>query len=99
MDIWHDRAVFHFLTTTAQRTGYLDHLRRTLKRNVSAIIATFALDGPTECSGIPVVRYAPEILASELGDGFTLVDSARHVHVTPWGTEQPFQYSHLLRVH
>jgi hypothetical protein len=73
--------------------------RQTLKQNGSAIIANFALDGPTRCSGLPVVRYAPETLARELGDGFTLVDSAHHVHVTPWGTEQPFQYSRLVRVH
>ena len=99
MDIWHDRAVFHFLTTQAQRADYLAHLRQTLKQSGSAIIATFALDGPTRCSGLPVVRYAPETLARELGDGFTLVDSAHHVHVTPRGTEQPFQYSRLVRVH
>lgn len=99
MDIWHDRAVFHFLTTPVQRTGYVTHLRQTLKRNGSAIIATFALDGPTQCSGLPVVRYTPEMLARELGDGFALVDSVRHVHVTPWGTEQAFQYSRLVRGH
>jgi SAM-dependent methyltransferase len=98
MDIWHDRAVFHFLTTPGQRAGYLARLRETLKPMGSAIIATFAPDGPERCSGLPVVRYSPETLSAELGEGFTLVEAARHVHVTPWGTEQPFQYSRFVRV-
>jgi hypothetical protein len=99
MDIWHDRAVFHFLTDAADRARYVRHLRETLKRDGSAIIATFALDGPEKCSGLPVVRYSPEMLAAELGDGFALVESVPHVHQTPWGTMQSFQYSRFSRVH
>jgi hypothetical protein len=99
MDIWHDRAVFHFLTDAADRTRYVRHLRETLKRDGSAIIATFALDGPEKCSGLPVARYSPETLAAELGDGFALVESVPHVHRTPWGTTQSFQYSRFTRVH
>jgi hypothetical protein len=99
MDIWHDRAVFHFLTTVEDRERYRDHVRQTLKRHGSVIIATFALDGPQFCSGLPVVRYSPETLAAELGDEFRLVDAERYAHRTPWGATQSFQYSRLLRVH
>jgi hypothetical protein len=97
VDIWHDRAVFHFLTERAARDRYKMRLAEMLKQGGSAIIATFALDGPEKCSGLPVVRYSPETLASELGDGFVLVDSHRHIHTTPWGTRQAFQYSRFLR--
>ena len=96
-DIWHDRAVFHFLTERADRDRYKARLAEMLKQGGSAIIATFALDGPQKCSGLPVVRYSPETLSSELGDGFVLVDSRRHTHTTPWGTTQAFQYSLLRR--
>ena len=93
VDIWHDRAVFHFLTEPGDRDRYKARLAEMLKRGGFAIIATFALDGPQKCSGLPVVRYSPESLASELGDDFTLVDSRRHLHTTSFGTTQPFQYS------
>ena len=96
-DIWHDRAAFHFLTERIDRDKYKARLAEMLKQGGSAIIATFALDGPEKCSGLPVIRYSPESLASELGDGFTLVDSRRHTHTTPWGTTQAFQYSLLRR--
>src|SRR5687767_4087702 len=99
MDIRHDRAVFHFLTEPNDRARYLAHLRRTLKRDGSAIIATFALDGPTTCSGLPVARYSPESLAAELSAGFRLAESVPHIHQTPWGTSQSFQYSRFVRVH
>jgi hypothetical protein len=98
MDIWHDRAVFHFLTSPDDRAHYRTHLRQTLKVNGAAIIATFALDGPMSCSGLPVARYSPETLCAELGDEFRLVESQPYVHHTPWGSRQSFQYSRLLRV-
>jgi trans-aconitate methyltransferase len=98
MDVWHDRAVFHFLTDIRDRCRYLSHLRDALKVNGTAIIATFAPDGPERCSGLSVARYSPESLAAILGPGFTLVDSRRHIHHTPWGTTQPFQYSRFSRV-
>ena len=97
MDIWHDRAVFHFLTERDDRARYLEHLRHTLKPGGSAIIATFALDGPEMCSGLPVARYSPETLAAELGEGFDLVEARPYQHVTPWGAAQSFQYSRFQR--
>lgn len=98
MDIWHDRAVFHFLTTPEDRARYRAHLHETLKVNGTAIVATFALDGPEKCSGLPVARYSPETLAAELGDEFQLVEAAGHEHHTPWGTIQPFIYARFRRV-
>jgi SAM-dependent methyltransferase len=99
MDIWHDRAVFHFLTTQHDQARYLERLRRVLKVRGSAIIATFAEDGPERCSGLPVVRYSPESLARRLGSDFVLVESRRHIHHTPRGSAQAFQYSRFIRAH
>lgn len=97
MDIWHDRAVFHFLTSPVDRSRYIAHLERTLKPHGAAIMATFALDGPEKCSELPVERYSPESLARELGTGFELVEAARYLHPTPSGRMQAFQYSRLRR--
>ena len=97
MDIWHDRAVFHFLTDERDRDQYRRRLRDTLKIGGTAIFATFAPDGPERCSGLPVARYSPQGLAAELGEGFELVEARRHRHTTPWGTAQSFQYSRLRR--
>ena len=97
MDIWHDRAVFHFLTTPDDRERYRTHLRQTLKPGGSVIMATFALDGPETCSGLPVQRYSAATLAAELGDDLVLVEAVRHVHTTPWGSTQPFQYCRFTR--
>lgn len=96
-DIWHDRAAFHFLTEHSDRTAYLARLEGALKVGGYAIIATFALDGPERCSGLPVVRYDPASLGQTLGPRFQLVDSRRHVHATPWGSEQSFQFSVFRR--
>lgn len=98
MDIWHDRAVFHFLVAAEDRARYVAHLKDTLRIGGSAIIATFAPDGPEKCSGLPVARYSPAQLASEIGAGFELADSRRHIHSTPWGSQQAFQYSRFTRV-
>ncbi|MGH9218760.1 MAG: class I SAM-dependent methyltransferase [Vicinamibacterales bacterium] len=97
MDIWHDRAVFHFLTEPDQRARYRDRLISILKPGGAAIVATFAADGPERCSGLPVVRYSPESLAQELGRGLDLVESVHSPHHTPWGTTQWFQYSRFVR--
>jgi len=97
MDIWHDRATFHFLVSRDERARYVDHLRRTLKVAGSAIIATFAQDGPQKCSGLPVARYSPESLAAELGPEFRLVEAIPYEHKTPWGASQAFNYSRFLR--
>ena len=95
-DIWHDRAVFHFLVDPASRASYLTRLGRSLPVGGHAIIATFAPDGPESCSGLPVTRYSPETLSHLLGPRFSLVAHRDHVHRTPWGSPQSFQYS-LLR--
>ncbi len=99
MDVWHDRAAFHFLTAPEDRASYKRHLLDTLKPGGSAIIATFSLDGPDTCSGLPVQRYSPEHLADELGPAFELREARAHVHTTPWGSTQPFQYSRFFKTH
>jgi len=98
MDIWHDRAVFHFLTARHDRDRYRFHLLNTLKEGGSAILATFAPDGPDRCSGLPVVRYSPDSLSAELGPAFGLIESLPHVHTTPWGATQSFLYCRFRRV-
>ena len=97
MDIWHDRAVFHFLTEPDDRRSYVRHMRAVVKHRGAAVIATFAPDGPAKCSGLPVLRYSPESLAAELEGEFALVESRRHLHATPWGASQAFQYSRFVR--
>lgn len=99
MDIWHDRAVFHFLTSGDDRERYRSHLLQTLKPGGAAIVATFAPDGPPMCSGLPVMRYSPETLAAALGSDLTIVESLPHVHITPWGTPQSFVYCRFVRSH
>lgn len=97
MDIWHDRAVFHFLTAPDARARYRAHLVETLKPGGTAILATFAPDGPERCSGLPVERYSPESLAAEFSEVLTFVESVPYRHVTPWGATQSFQYSRFVR--
>jgi hypothetical protein len=97
VDVWHDRAVFHFLVDERDRTAYRERLRQTLKRGGTAIVATFAPDGPAMCSGLPVSRYSPDTLIAELGREFTLVESSAYTHHTPSGSAQSFQYSRLVR--
>jgi SAM-dependent methyltransferase len=96
-DVWHDRALFHFLTGQADRTRYVEQVSTSVKPGGTVIIGTFADDGPTRCSGLPVVRYAPEALSEELGAHFELIDSTREAHVTPSGATQAFVYG-LFRV-
>jgi SAM-dependent methyltransferase len=96
-DIWHDRAAFHFLTDANDRAAYIDRLGRGLKVGGHAIIATFALDGPEKCSGLPVARYDSASLGRTLGTTFQLVHTQRHEHATPWDTRQIFQFSVFRR--
>jgi SAM-dependent methyltransferase len=91
-DVWHDRAVFHFLTQPAQREAYRRTLLSGLAKGGLLIMATFALDGPEKCSGLPVQRYDPEGLARELGDSLGLVEGWSEEHVTPWGNKQAFNW-------
>jgi 2-polyprenyl-3-methyl-5-hydroxy-6-metoxy-1,4-benzoquinol methylase len=97
-DVWHDRAVFHFLTASADRAAYTALLGQTVPVCGHVVIATFALDGPEKCSGLPVRRYDGQTLAAELGPQFNLLKSVPEMHVTPWGGEQSFQYSLFRRV-
>src|SRR6266403_3152134 len=97
-DIWHDRAAFHFLTEDRDHAAYIARLKQGLKIGGHAIIATFALDGPEKCSGLPVMRYDATRLAQALGSGFKLLRSQRNDHATPWGSQQRFQFSAFQRV-
>lgn len=90
--LWHDRAVFHFLVDPQARAAYLERLERHLEPGGQAIIATFALDGPERCSGLPVQRYSAQTLAQTLGERFRLLESATQLHTTPAGVEQAFVY-------
>jgi len=91
-DVWHDRAVFHFLTDPRDRAAYGGQLRRAVRPGGHAIVATFAEDGPEKCSGLPVVRYSAEALQREFGDALPLVESRRELHTTPSGGSQAFIY-------
>jgi SAM-dependent methyltransferase len=90
--IWHDRAVFHFLTDAPDRRRYVAVLRAALAEGGDVVIATFGIDGPERCSGLPVRRYDGAALAGELGAGFALLCAEQERHVTPSGTVQPFLY-------
>jgi SAM-dependent methyltransferase len=96
-DIWHDRAAFHFLTDRKDRQAYVERLRIGLKPGGHAVIASFALDGPERCSGLPVERYDADKLLDSLGKGFGLIETHGLFHRTPWGTEQSFQYTVFQR--
>jgi SAM-dependent methyltransferase len=97
-DIWHDRAVFHFLTKPEARAGYRRALLEALPSGGSLIIATFAANGPRSCSGLPVRRYSPESLAAELGEELELVDARAVVHATPSGGRQNFVFCRFRRL-
>ena len=90
--IWHDRAVFHFLTDAADRRKYVQTLMRALAPDGHVIIATFAKDGPLKCSGLDICRYDAPAIRAELGPDFKFTEQADEIHVTPWNTEQKFSY-------
>jgi len=96
-DLWHDRAAFHFLTDSGDRTAYIERLRSAVAPGGHVIIATFALDGPEKCSGLPVQRHDSASLAAELGPGFELVETRNEAHHTPWNSTQAFQFSRFRR--
>ena len=96
-DLWHDRAVFHFLTEPSERAAYAQLLSRTVRPFGHAIIATFTPDGPKTCSGLEVVGYDADALATEFGPSLSFVRSVPETHLTPWGTPQPYQYSVFQR--
>jgi len=96
-DIWHDRAVFHFLTEAGDRKRYVATLKQTLKPGGHLILAAFATGGPTHCSGLDIVQYDAGKLAGELGDGFSLVEELSETHVTPSKVPQLFAYFRFIR--
>ena len=91
-EIWHDRAVFHFLTSVEDREHYVSTMRGAVRPGGWVVMATFADDGPDKCSRLPVVRYRPDTLSAELGVSFVLERHARELHVTPGGATQSFLY-------
>ena len=97
-DVWHDRAVFHFLTTADERARYVRLAESSVPPGGALVVATFAPDGPTQCSGLPVRRYDAAGLTAEFGVGFDLIHSEREEHLTPSGAVQPFTWVLLRRV-
>ncbi|BCB26371.1 hypothetical protein SKTS_12570 [Sulfurimicrobium lacus] len=95
--LWHDRAVFHFLTDAADRRLYIEAARSALPPGGHLIIATFALDGPAQCSGLDVVRYSPESLSHEIGTGFALEESFGALHITPSQGKQSYTFCRFIR--
>jgi 2-polyprenyl-3-methyl-5-hydroxy-6-metoxy-1,4-benzoquinol methylase len=96
--IWHDRAVFHFLTEAADRRKYVAVLKSALSPGGQAVIGTFAIGGPEKCSGLDIVQYDAKKLLVELGDGFELRDEKRETHLTPTEKTQAFCWFRLARV-
>jgi|SRR6516162_222169 SAM-dependent methyltransferase len=96
-DVWHDRAVFHFLTEKEQRAAYARQVARVVKPGGYVLVSTFGPEGPTKCSGLEVVRYDAESLHAEFGVSFRLLESFKELHETPLGTTQQFLYC-LCRV-
>lgn len=96
--IWHDRAVFHFLTSAEDQEAYIQALEAGTRPGSVIIMGTFALEGPEKCSGLPVQRYSPETLQARLGGHFELIASRGHVHLTPAGAEQRFSFAVFRRV-
>lgn len=98
-DLWHDRAVFHFLTEVKDRAAYVSQLKRALKPGGHAIVATFSMSGPEKCSGLSVMRYSCESLQSEFASvGFELIKCVEETHATPWGKPQDFVYNLFRRL-
>jgi ubiquinone/menaquinone biosynthesis C-methylase UbiE len=98
-DVWHDRAVFHFLTSPEQRQAYVRRVLRAVKPGGHIIVSTFAEDGPLQCSGLPVMRYSADGLHAEFGDPFELVKHEKEEHRTPSGGIQQFVYCYCRKQH
>jgi SAM-dependent methyltransferase len=96
-DVWHDRAVFHFLTSPEERQAYVQAVLRAVKPGGHVIVATFSEDGPDRCSGLPVMRYSPGQLHAQFGSPFTLLRHEKEAHHTPAGTVQQFVYCYCRK--
>lgn len=97
-DVWHDRAVFHFLTEPEQRAAYVRQVARAVKPGGHVIVAAFGPEGPQKCSGLEVVRYDADALHDEFGAAFQLEESLTELHETPFGTTQQFVYCYCKMV-
>lgn len=95
--LWHDRAVFHFLTSEADRDSYVRVLNKALKPGGHLIIMAFAIDGPVKCSGLDIVQYDADKMKSTLGPGFELVETGHEMHITPTGNQQKFAYFRFIK--
>jgi len=91
-DVWHDRAVFHFLTASEQRVAYVRNVAHAVRPGGHVIVSTFGPEGPTKCSGLDVIRYDAESLHHQFGVRFRLVESSKELHRTPFGTTQQFLF-------
>jgi 2-polyprenyl-3-methyl-5-hydroxy-6-metoxy-1,4-benzoquinol methylase len=97
-DLWHDRAVFHFLTDVKDQNKYLETLKKTVKNDGYVIIASFAVDGPKKCSGLDIVQYDSKKISDKLGLQFRLVENQPELHLTPLNTQQKFCYFRFLKI-
>jgi SAM-dependent methyltransferase len=97
-DVWHDRAVFHFLTDPADRARYVTQVLKSVKPGGHVIVAAFGPGGPLQCAGLDVVRYAPDALHAEFGPSFRLLQHETAIHHTPAGQEQEYVYCYCQRV-
>lgn len=97
-ELWHDRAVFHFLTEAGERLAYKRNLLSALRLNGHLIIGTFAPEAPAKCSGLPVQRYSKQQLVDEMGSDFSLVGDVKELHITPGGVEQMYQFCRFQRI-
>ena len=97
IDLWHDRAVFHFLTTEEERRRYVGTVLKSVRPGGYVLVATFAEDGPEKCSGLPVQRYSASGLHTEFGSAFELLGHETEQHETPFGTSQSFVYCYCRR--
>ena len=97
-DIWHDRAVFHFLNSEKEKNTYVQTVLQSVKPGGLVIVATFAEDGPTTCSGLPVQRYSANQLHGEFGEPFVMLGHEKECHTTPWGVQQKFVYCFCRKV-
>jgi SAM-dependent methyltransferase len=97
VDVWHDRATFHFFTDPTDQARYVNVAAQSIRPGGSMVLATFAPDGPAQCSGLDVQRWSPDDLAERFAGHFTMVESFGHRHVTPWKSEQRFTYVVFVR--
>jgi len=99
VDIWHDRAVFHFLTAEKDRRRYVDRVLNCVRPGGYVLVATFGEDGPEQCSGLPVQRYSAGELHAQFGAPFELLGHEKELHRTPFGTTQQFVYCYCRVTH